>query len=104
MAFTVDDLKEFLAALRDHPEWRDQVRDEIMAEDMRALPGIVRQLGERMDQLTDRVGELALRLDQLTDRVGELTLRLDQLTDRLEQLTTNVNAGFNDLRGRVGNL
>lgn len=107
MAFTVNDLGDFLTALREHPEWRDRVRDEIMSADMRALPGIVRQLGERMDQLGERVDQLGERMDQLSERVDQLGERVELLAERLDSVVDILQvvvARLDRIEGRVGNL
>jgi hypothetical protein len=105
MALTVNDLDDFLTALREHPEWRDQVRDEIMAEDMRALPGIVRQLGERIDQLGERVDQLAqtfeARFDLLDARMSRVEGRLGNLEGWRYEAKFNAPARLGRLFRRV---
>jgi len=59
VAFQVADLHDLLALLRDHPEWRDQLRRELLADDFLALPGLVRQLAETQERTDARIAELA---------------------------------------------
>ena len=101
MALDVVDVHELIRLLRENPELRDAARKELVDEDLRALPLIVRGLSEaqlrtearledvaiRLDQLTARVDTLAIRLEQLTARVDTLTIRLEQLTARVDTLT-----------------
>jgi len=96
---TTDDL---LRALREHPEWKEAVRLEILGGELLSLPELVKEnsrqiaeMGKRMDQLAERVAEMDLRLtarmDQLTERMDQLTARMDQLTERMDQLTARMD-------------
>jgi uncharacterized protein YoxC len=91
MAFTPEQVEDFIAALQDDPRLRDRVRDAILADDFLALPGIVRSIGDRLDRLTERFDQLTERVDQLTERVDQLTERVDRLTERFDQLTERVD-------------
>ncbi|MEX0784090.1 MAG: hypothetical protein WD557_15725 [Dehalococcoidia bacterium] len=93
MAFSPEDFEPFIAELQRNPQLRERVRSVILADDFLALPRIVADLVERMDQLTGRVDQLASRMEQfasgmgvLADRMGDL-LKVVQLHD-----------------GRLGNL
>jgi hypothetical protein len=86
MALSEADIASFIEALQQDPELRDRVRRAILDDDFLALPGIVRELGEKIDRLAQRVTELTLDLQAL---VG----RLDKQADRLEHMD-----------GRLGNL
>jgi len=100
MAFTVEDLNDLLELLRQHPEWRDAVRREVLSQELLELPEIVQRLADRMGQLADRMDQLAVRMDQLTDRMNQLTVRMDQLAGEMRDLA----AATRRLDGRVGNL
>jgi hypothetical protein len=86
MAFTVEDLNDLIELLRQHPEWREAVRREVLTRELLELPLIVERLADRLDQLATRTDQLAVRMDQL---VAEM-LELATITRRLD--------------GRVGNL
>lgn len=98
MAMSRADIERFIQELRADPELRDRVRDAILADDFLALPGLVRQLGERVDQLTERLDQLTARIDQLTARVDQLTEDVQALTAEVHQLTQRMGA----VEGRVG--
>lgn len=105
MAFTVQDFRDLIRLLEQHPEWRAELRRWVLGEEVLTLPQTMRELADiqrrteaRLEQLTAHVDELAQRLGQLTMRVDELTQRLDRLTERvdelaqrLEQLTARVD-------------
>jgi DNA repair exonuclease SbcCD ATPase subunit len=121
MAFTAQEIEQFIAALRNDVALRDRVRDAILEDDFRALPGIVRQLGEKLDQLAaadlllsqridsqaERIEDLARRLDQLAARVDDLAVRLEQLTARVDDLAVRLEqltARVDDLAVRLEQL
>ncbi|MCC6382472.1 MAG: hypothetical protein IT304_08175 [Dehalococcoidia bacterium] len=56
MAFTAAEVEELIEALQREPQLRDRLRNAILTDDFLALPGIVRQLGERIERLTERMG------------------------------------------------
>lgn len=66
------DLEELIAELLRDPVARERVRNAILADDFLALPGIVRQLGERIDALSQEVREVAGQLRGLTGHFGNL--------------------------------
>lgn len=72
MAFSREDIEEFIEALHHDAELRDRVRDAILEDDFRALPGIVRQLGERIDSLTQQISLLTSRMDWAAGKIGNL--------------------------------
>ncbi|MEX0783407.1 MAG: hypothetical protein WD557_12210 [Dehalococcoidia bacterium] len=89
MAFTVNDLGDLLKLLRERPEWREEVRREVLGDELLALPELVRQnsidiqkLTESMDQLTEAVNKLVTwsgitdaRLARMSGYVLELWYR-----------------------------
>jgi hypothetical protein len=100
MAFSAADIESFIAALRDDPQLRDRVRDAILADDFLALPGIVRDLGQSLNGVSELLGRLTERMDQLTQRVDQLAVRVDDLVDQVGLLVAETKS----LNGRVGNL
>jgi cell division septum initiation protein DivIVA len=114
MAFTPEQVEEFIATLQQDAALRDRVRNAILADDFLALPGLVRENGEQIARLTERMGVLTERMDVLTERVDQLTQRVDQLTQRVDQLTQRVDQlaermdqlaeRMDQLVGKVANL
>jgi hypothetical protein len=112
MAFTVEDFRGLMRLLEQHPEWREELRRQVLTEELLALPEIVRDLAAaqtrteaRLDQLAERVDQLAERLDQLAGRVDQLAGRIDELAQaqaRTEQALTQLAERVDALVGRVG--
>ncbi len=62
MAFTVNDLHDFLNLLREHPEWRAEVRKEVLGDELLALPEVVRELAAKLDTVADELHDLVAEL------------------------------------------
>jgi hypothetical protein len=86
MAFSVEDLGDFLALLRQHPEWRDAVRREVLTQELLELPIVVGRLAEAQDRIATDLLTLVGEGDRLVAQMREL----GQIVGRLD--------------GRVGNL
>ncbi len=119
MPFTVGDFEDLLRLLDQHPEWRQELRRRVLAEELLDVPAALRQLaeaqartegslaslaqrvdalGQRLDTLTQQVEALAAaqvaaeqHLATLTQRVDDLTARLDTLTQRVDDLTARLD-------------
>ena len=105
MPFELRDFQDLVRLLRDHPEWREELRALLLTQELLTLPTLMRdltatvarlaervdQLAVRQDQLTERMDQLTARVEQLTERMDQLTARMDQLTERMDQLTARVD-------------
>jgi chromosome segregation ATPase len=116
MSLPISSMEDILKALREHPEWRSKVleellsgpqevelaRQKILTQDLLKLPNRLEevrvelvqaqvQLTQRLDELTQRVDQLAQAQVQLTERVDHLTERVDQLAQAQVQLTQRVD-------------
>jgi uncharacterized coiled-coil DUF342 family protein len=100
MPFELRDFQDLLRLLREHPDWREELRALLLTQELLTLPALVRELAEGQERLTESVAQLTVRLDQLTESVAQLTVRLDQLTARVDQLTARVD----QLTARVDQL
>ena len=108
---TLDGFEDLLAALRDRPDWRDELRRVLLTDDLHTLPHEVTRIAravtslaeaqtrtheaqtrteEHLATLTDRLDTLTERLDTLTERVDALAEQMATLTERLDALTENV--------------
>ena len=84
-----------------------EIRESIVKELFKELVEILKEMANRINQLTSRVDELTQRVNQLTMRVNELTQRVNQLTIRVDELTENVNRitiQIGKLTGVVGEI
>ena len=105
--FTIDEFHDLLRLLREHPDWRDELRRQVLADEMLNLPKATQTLTEHVDQFAERMVQLTERVDQLAERMVQLTERVDQLTERVDQLAGRMDqlAGRMDqLAGRMDQL
>jgi cell division protein FtsB len=82
----VSDLPEFLRLLRAHPEWRSEIRREILGDELFELPALVRDLAVGLRALQAEVRGLAeaqARTDQRIDQLVEAQARTDRRIDQL---------------------
>ncbi len=104
-AFMTQD--DFLRALREHPEWRQAVRTEILGEELLSLPDLVkensRQIAENSRQIAEnsrQVAALTERMDENSRQIAALTERMDRVEAQIAALTGEVRS----LRDDVGDL
>lgn len=81
-----DSFADLLTQLRDHPEWREDLRRVVLTDELLALPGVVADLAQGQRVLVAQVGQLAERMDQLAARMDQLAARMDQLTEQVTML------------------
>lgn len=72
----IQDVDDLIEQLRQHPEWRDALRREILTDELLSLPQIVRGLATQISQLTTQVSELTTAQRRTEDQVGSIEGRL----------------------------
>lgn len=93
MALHASEFREWISALYEHPEWREELRRLVLTDELLSLPQLFRELAEvqrrtdeQLNTLTARVDALAARVDALAERVDALAARMDALAERVEAL------------------
>jgi len=96
----IQDVDDLIQQLRQHPEWRDALRREILTEELLSLPQLVRELigaqkqtDERLGSLAAHVGELAEALRQTQNQVSELVKQVRALAE-VQRRTEERVGGF----------
>jgi hypothetical protein len=80
MAFTVQEFRDLIQILEQHPEWRAELRRLVLTEELLTLPQIVRELVEAQHRTEQRVEQLI----QQVERLGEVQLRMGTDVERLK--------------------
>jgi hypothetical protein len=94
MPFELRDFQDLIRLLREHPDWREELRALLLTQELLTLPVLVRELAEtvahlanRMDQLTQTVAHLAEEQQRLAEGLRQLTEEQQRLTEGQRQLT-----------------
>ncbi|MBI4790084.1 MAG: hypothetical protein HY782_23870 [Chloroflexi bacterium] len=90
MAFVVQDFYDLTRLLAEHPEWRAQLRQLVLNDELLSLPQIVRELAQAQQRTEQRVADLAQAQQRMEAQLETLTARLDALTARVDELTAAV--------------
>ena len=77
---TISTIHDISRALRENPEWREEIRRELLTTELLALPDSHAALTARVDALTIEVRALTIRMDALTTKVDALTTEVRDLT------------------------
>jgi predicted nuclease with TOPRIM domain len=91
MAFTIEDFRDLIGLLGQHPEWRTELRRWVLSDDLLTLPQTMHELAEAQRRTEEQVGQLAVRMDELAQRMDQLTQRMDQLTQRMDELAQRMD-------------
>ena len=84
---TLDDL---IQILREHPEWRDRLRDVLFTEEEKQVPERLRRVEEALERLTQSHEQAIIRLDRLEASVERLWESHQQALARLDRLEESV--------------
>jgi flagellar biosynthesis GTPase FlhF len=95
MAFTINELREMIRFLEEHPEWRAELRRLLLTDKILELPAIVRELAEaqrrteqQVQALTKQIGVLAeaqRRMEEQMQALAEAQRRTEQQVQALTE-------------------
>lgn len=94
MTFDVAEYHALVKLLYEHPEWRAEMRQLLLSEEILTLPAVVRELSVIVKELAEAQKRTEQRVEELTEaqkRTDEqlrlLTQRVDALTEAQRELT-----------------
>jgi hypothetical protein len=93
MAMTVRDVEDFVQVLRDHPEWRERVRQEVLGEEILGLPARLAAVERQLELLT-------IEVRQLSAEVREMKRVIEVLGER----QANMNGRLGNVEGQLFEL
>ncbi len=70
MTFDVQEYRQFIELLYRHPEWRAEVRQLVLSEDILSLLQTMKELAEAQKRTDRKVNTLAGEVGRLSERVG----------------------------------
>ena len=90
MAFTVDDVRDLVRLLDERPEWRAEVRRQLLSDEFLAMPEQLAALRLEVQRLDKKIAEQQLetarRFQQVEDQIAALTRTVDTLRDDVGEL------------------
>lgn len=96
MAFTVTDLMDLKRLLVEHPEWRTELRQLVLTEELLTLPELVRELAEAQKRTEQRLEELV----QAQTRTEERLEKLEAIVQRLAEAQLSMEKAIHPLADR----
>jgi hypothetical protein len=72
MPFSVEDFHDLVRLLAEHPEWRAELLQLVLSDELLELPALVRQLVERVGTLADAQERTEARLKNVEGDVADL--------------------------------
>jgi hypothetical protein len=108
MPFTVDDFRDLVRLLEEKPEWRTELRRQILTDELLSLPAQVaelrvyterrfRELAEAQARTEARLTELAAAQARTEAKMAELVEAQTRITTQLVELTLVVQTLTNDM-------
>ncbi len=99
MTFVAEDYYDLIRLLHEHPEWRAELRQLVLSDELLTLPEVVRELTEAQRQTEVQLRALASQVEALAEAQQRTEARLEALVEaqlhteaRLEALTQRVDA------------
>ncbi len=105
MAFTVTDLMDFKRLVMEHPEWRTELRQLVLTEELLTLPAMTHEFAEAQKRTEQRLEEMALAQVRTEQRLEELARAQTRTEQRLEELAlaqANTEKAIHVLADRQG--
>jgi hypothetical protein len=90
VTFTVNDARDLIRLLTEHPEWRAELRPLILTDELLSLPDLVRQNTLSIELLTADVTELRRAVEGIDQRLLKLERGFIQLDGRVGRIESDV--------------
>ena len=90
MAFTVEDYRDLVQLLSEHPEWRSELRQLLLSDELLTLPEVVRELAEAQQRAEERLANVEERLANVEERLADVEERLSRIEIAIQHLTEQV--------------
>jgi len=95
-------MQDLTRLLREHPEWRDELRRELLTDELLQLPQRFAEYtvstDARLDDIDSRMDDIDRRLQALAESVEKLVQRAEAADRRLDRIERNLDRMSNDFR------
>ena len=86
MAFTIEDYRDLVQLLSERPEWRSELRQLLLSDELLTLPEIVQGLAEAQQRTEERLSKIENAIQNLTEQVRALTESQRQTENTVSRL------------------
>jgi len=100
MPFTIEEFRDLLRLLEQHPEWRAELRRWVLSEELLTLPQAMRELVEAQRRTEEGIGRLAQAHETLAHQVQSLA----QAHETLARQVSDLAHAYEALARRVDQL
>ena len=104
MAFTVSDYADLIKLLREHPEWRAELRREILDDEFLRLPDYVKQTSSDIRALQAVVAQNSVDIRALQSVVAQNSVDIQQLVGETHEFRVGVEARLRQIDGELSQL
>lgn len=91
MAFTVEDYRDLVQLLSERPDWRSELRQLLLSDELLTLPEAVRGLAEAQQRAEVRLANVEDRLSKIETAIQHLTEQVRALTESQRQTENTVS-------------
>jgi hypothetical protein len=92
MAFTVEEFRDLVRILEEHPEWRAELRRLVLTDEILTLPALIRELIEAQRRTEEQVAALVEAQRHTEERVITLEERVATLIEAQQHTDAQVAA------------
>lgn len=107
MALTYEAYRDLVQGLREHPEWREELRPLVLGDEVVAIPARMDRVESRMAGVESRLAGVESMVAALAEAITRLEAQTAKNSEAIERLIVAVdtlNGRVSSIDGRVGNL
>ena len=98
MAFNVEDFHDLMRLLEEHPEWRAELRRQVLSDELLDLPAAIQRLTDAQERTEQRLGALTEAQERTDQRLGLLEERMAALLQVQQGAEQSLAALAGDVR------
>ena len=104
MAFTVEDYRDLVQLLREHPEWRSELRRELLGDELLRLPELVAENTAAITRLEAAIESLRVGLERTDARIEALITAQEETSRTLTEFMRVAQVRADGHDAEIGNL
>ena len=96
--------EQFLRALRTHPEWREEVRKEILGEELLRLPVAFRAFVEKQEQFNEKQEQFNEKQERFNEKQERFNEKQERFNDEMRAFRDEATARFERIDERFDRI